>query len=129
MQAKIFLERIFAPYMDGICSAWGVTPEEALRILIKEEATFDKIAKHNPQALKELLNQTEIKVIVGIASPLGNMSDEWIKKKSDILFEVMMDIRPELARGIADTPGGTEWFYQSLVGLRDILFGKPQLNI
>ncbi|GAH50972.1 unnamed protein product, partial [marine sediment metagenome] len=31
MQAKLFLEMIFAPYMDGVCDAWGVSPEEGLR--------------------------------------------------------------------------------------------------
>ena len=128
MQARIFLENIFAPYMDGICRVWGVSPEEGLSILIKDEATFGKIAADNPEALAELMNQPAIKVIVGIASPLRDVSDDWIKEKIDILFEVMMDIRPELARGIADTPGGTEWFYDSLTGLRNILFGKPQLK-
>jgi len=123
------LERIFAPYMDGVCSAWGVSPEEGLRILIKEEATFGKIAADNPESLAELMNQPEVKVIVAIASPLRDVSDDWIKEKIDILFEVMVDIRPKLARGIADIPGGTEWFYDSLTGLRNILFGKPQLNL
>ncbi len=131
MQARIFLEGIFAPYMDGICKAWGVTPEEGLQILIKDEATFDKIAADNPAALKELMNQPAIKAIVAIAGPLKDVSEEWIQEKTEILFEVMMDIRPELARGIADTPGGSEWFTNSMIGLRDILFGvgKPQLNI
>ena len=129
MQARIFLERIFAPYMDGVCSAWGVSPEEGLRILIKDEATFGKIAADNPESLAELMNQPEVKVIVAIASPLRDVSDDWIKEKIDILFEVMVDIRPKLARGIADTPGGTEWFYDSLTGLRNILFGKTQLNL
>jgi len=127
MQARIFLERIFEPYMDGLLSIWDVTPEEGLRILIKEEATFDKIAKDNPEALTALMNQPEIKVIVAIASPLRDVSDDWIKEKTDILFDVMADIRPELARGIVETPGGTEWFYDSLTGLRKILFGKPQI--
>ena len=129
MQARIFLENIFAPYMNGICQEWGVSPEEALQILIKEEATFGKIAEDNPAALAELTNQPEIKVIVAIASPLKDVSDEWIEEKMDILFDVMVNIRPELARGIANTPGGTEWFYDSLTGLRNILFGKPQLKI
>ena len=129
MQARIFLESIFAPYMDGICKVRGVSPEEGLRILIKDEATFGKIAAENPEALAQLMNQPAIKVIVGIASPLRDVSDDWVKEKTDILFEVMMDIRPELARGIADTPGGTEWFYESLIGLRKVLFGKPQLKI
>lgn len=128
MQAQIFLERIFAPYMDGMCKAWGVSPEEGLRILIKEEATFGKIAYDNPLALSELMKEPGIKVMVGIASPLKDVSEEWIKEKADVLFEVMTDIRPELARGIVDTPGGKEWFYDSLIGLRDLLFGVPRLN-
>ncbi len=129
MQARIFLESIFAPYMDGICKVWGVSPEEGLRILIKEEATFDKIAEENPEALAELMNQPQIKVIVAIASPLKDVSDDWIKEKMDILFDVMVEIRPKLARGIIETPGGTEWFSDSLTGLRKTLFGKPQLKI
>lgn len=128
MQARIFLERIFAPYMDGVCSAWGVSPEEGLQTLIKEEAPLGKVAADNPEALAELTNQPEIKVLVAIASPLRDVSDDWINEKTDILFEVMADIRPELARGIADTPGGREWFYDSLTGLRNILFGKPQFK-
>ena len=129
MQARIFLERIFAPYMDGVCSAWGVSPEEGLQILIKEEATFGKIAKDNPKELEKFKNEPPIKVVLKALSPLRDVSDDWIKEKSDILFDVMVNIRPELARGISDTPGGTEWFYDSLTGLRNILFGKPQLNI
>jgi len=125
MQARIFLENIFGPYMDGICKAWGVSPEDGLRILIEDEATFGKIAEDNPEALAELVNQPAIKAIVGIASPLRDVSDDWIKEKIDILIEVMRDIRPELARGITVTPGGTEWFYDSLTGLRTVLFGKP----
>jgi len=129
MQARIFLEMIFEPYMDGLCDTWGVSPEEGLRILIKEEATFDKIAADNPEALAELMNQPEIKIVVAIASPLRDVSDDWINEKMDILFDVMVDIRPELARIIADTPEGKEWFYDSLTGLRNILFGRPQINI
>lgn len=128
MQARIFLERIFAPYMVGICKAWGVSPEEGLRTLIEEEATFGKIAAENPEALTELMNQPQIKIIVAIASPLRDVSDDWIKEKMDILLDVMVEIRPKLARGIIETPGGTEWFYDSLTGLRKILFGKPQLK-
>lgn len=115
--------------MNGVCKVWGVSPEEGLRLLIKEETTFGSIAKNNPEALAELLNQPEIQIIVDIASPLRDVSDEWIKEKMDILFEVMGDIRPELARIIAETPGGTEWFSDSLTGLKDILFAKPRLNI
>ncbi|GAH07535.1 unnamed protein product, partial [marine sediment metagenome] len=48
------------------------------------------IAKHNPAALTELLNQPEIKAIATIASPLGNLSDEWIKNKMTVLFDVMV---------------------------------------
>lgn len=97
--------------------------------MIKEEATFGKIAKDNPAALAELMNQPEIRVIVTVASPIGNLSDDWIKEKMEILFNVMVDIRPELARGIVETPGGQEWFHDSLIGLRNILFGKPQIKI
>ncbi len=128
MQARIFLESIFAPYMDGICKGWGVSPEEGLRILIKDEATFSKIAADNPEALKELLDQPAIKAIVAIADPLKDVTNEWINEKTEILFEVMADIRPELARGIAETPGGTQWFHDSLTGLRDILFSTPKLS-
>lgn len=128
MQARIFLERIFSPYMDGICKTWGVTPEEGLRILINDNATFGKIAHDNPEALAELMNQPEIKAIIAIASPLKDVTNDWVNEKTGILFEVMAELRPELARGIAETSGGTEWFYQSLIGLRDVLFGVPKLD-
>ena len=125
VQAQIFLERIFAPYMDGVCQVWGVSPEEALQILIKEDATLGKIAKDNPDALAELVSQPEVRVIAAVARPLGNVSDEWIKDKMSVLLEVMTKIRPPLANALITTPGGQKWFYDSLVGLRDILFGKP----
>jgi len=127
-QARIFLARIFAPYMDGLCDTWGVSPEEGLRILITQNISLDKIANDNPEALDEFLSQPEFKVITSVTKPLGNVSDEWIKDKMTVLLEAMEDIRPELARGIIETPGGQTWFYESLIGLRDTLFGKPQLK-
>ncbi|GAH48649.1 unnamed protein product [marine sediment metagenome] len=128
VQARIFLERIFAPYMDGVCQEWGVSPEEGLCILIKEDATLGKIAADNPEALAELASQPEIRAITAVARPLANVSDEWIKEKMTVLLEVMKNIRPSLANAIIETPGGQAWFYQSLVGLRNSLFGKPQLK-
>jgi len=122
MQARIFLEKMFSPYIDGVCSVLGETPHDGLRRLIKEGTTFGSIAQDNPQALAQFLSQPEVKVILAIASPLRSVSEEWIKDKMDILFEVMLDIRPELASIINDTPGGKEWFYDSLTGLREILF-------
>ncbi len=127
MQSQLFLERIFEPYMNGVCKVWGVSPEEGLRRLIKNKKTFGTIAKNNPEALAELMNQPEIQIIVAIASPLKDVSEEWIEEKTGVLFEVMVDIRPELARIIAETPEGSEWFSASLTSLKDILFGKPQL--
>ncbi|GAH20743.1 unnamed protein product [marine sediment metagenome] len=129
VQARIFLERIFAPYMEGICDVRGLSPEEGLRILINEEDTLDRIASNNREALTEFLSQPEVRVIVAIARPLGDVSDEWIKEKIGVLLEVMGKIRPELANVIMTTPGGQRWFHDSLIGLRNILFGKPQINI
>jgi len=129
VQARIFLESIFAPYMDGLCDIWGLSPEEGLRVLIKENASLDKIANDNQEALKEFLSQPEIRVIAAVARPLGEVSEEWIKEKTGILIEVMEKIRPELANVIITTPGGQKWFLDSLTGLRNILFGKPQINI
>ncbi len=128
-QARIFLERIFAPYMDGLCDTWGVSPEEGLHILITKNVSLDKIANDNPEALNEFLSQPEFRVITSITRPLGNVSDDWIKDKMTVLLSVMEDIRPELANTLITTPGGQTWFYESLTGLRDILFSKPQLNI
>lgn len=128
-QARIFLERIFDPYMSGVCNVWGVTPEEGLRIMIEEGTNLGMKAKENPAALADLLNQPEIQIVVGLVSPLRDVSEDWIKEKSEILYSVMRDIRPELAVVIAGTPGGTDWFYDSLTGLWKILFGVPQLNI
>lgn len=129
VQARLFLEGIFAPYVDGVCQEWGVSPEEALRILIDDESTLGKIAMYNPGALAELVSQPEIRDMVALAKPLGNVSDEWIKEKMTVLLEVMWKIRPSMANAITTTPGGIEWFYDSLVGLRNIMFGEPQLNI
>ena len=121
MQTRLFLERIFAPYIDGICLSWGVTPEEGLRILIEENETIDKIAKNNPEELKELLNQPEMQVIITMAAPIGTMSDDWITDKIDLLLEVMRELRPELAT-VIETPEGRGWFTQSLIGLKKTLF-------
>ena len=123
MQVRLLLEKIFAPYMDGLSSVWGVTPEEGLHLLISENTTFDQIAQNNPQALKELLSIPEVNVIITIAAPIRDVSDEWIKEQMNTLLDVMKDIRPTLARGIMETPGGTEWFYESLIGIKKILFG------
>ncbi|GAH09690.1 unnamed protein product, partial [marine sediment metagenome] len=65
--------------MEGVCLVWGVSPSDGLRILIEEESTFGSIAKNNPEALAELISQPEIQVIVAIASPLSDVSDEWIQ--------------------------------------------------
>ena len=122
MQSRIFLERIFEPYMDGLMKVWGVSPEEGLRILIEAEAPIGKIAKDNPEALAQFMNQPEMKIISAITSPIGDLSDDWVKDKMAVLLDVMAELRPELARGILEIPGGQEWFYESLTGLRDILF-------
>ena len=120
----MFLEKMFSPYIDGVCSVLGETPEDGLRRLINEGTTFGSIAQDNPQALDQFLSQPEVKIILAIARPLRDVSEDWIEDKMDILFEVMVEIRPELASIIVDTPGGTEWFYDSLTGLREVLFFK-----
>ena len=125
IQARIFLERIFAPYMDGLCDVWGLSPEEGLSVLIKENVSLDRIANDNREALAEFLSQPEVRVITAVASPLGNVPDEGIKNKMTVLLEVMRKIRPELANVIINTQGGQKWFYDSLIGLRNILFGRP----
>ena len=129
VQARIFLERIFAPYMDGLCDTWGMRPEEGLNLLIKKNRSLDRIAHDNREALDEFLSQPEVRVITAVARPLGNMPEEWIKDKMTVLLDVMVKIRPELANVILTTPEGEKWFYDSLVGLRNLLFGIPQLNI
>lgn len=121
-QARIILQGFFDPFLDGICSALDVSPEEALQILIEEKTDFGKIAKNNPQDLAKMLSDPMFKVALGAAKQLGAVSDEWIKEKMNVLLEVMGDIRPALIRSIIETPGGIEWFYKSLTGLRDILF-------
>ena len=100
----------------------GETPEDGLLRLINEGTTFATLAQENPKALAQFLSQPEVKVILAIASPLRDVTDDWIKDKMDILFEVMLDIRPELASIIVETSGGEQWFYDSLTGLREVLF-------
>jgi len=129
VQARIFLENIFAPYMEGLCDVWGMSPEEGLRVLINEKASLDMIANDNREALTIFMSQPEVRVITALASPLGNVPDDWIKDKMTVLLDVMEKIRPSLADIITTTPGGQDWFYESLKGLRNILFGKPQINI
>ena len=127
MQSRIFLEQIFSPYINGVCTVLEVSPEEGIRKLILDDKTVGKLAKDNPEVVSEFLSLPEMKVLIAIASPLKNVSKEWIEEKMDILFEVMSEIRPELAKIITDTPNGTEWFYDSLTGLREVLFSS-QLN-
>ena len=122
IQARIILQGVFVPLIEGFCSSWGVSPEEGLQILIEEKADFGKIARDNPQDLEKMLNDPVIKATIKAVGSLKDVTDEWIKEKMDVLLEVMMDIKPELARGIIDTPGGLEWFFKSLTGLRDVLF-------
>lgn len=129
VQARIFLERIFAPYMDGLCDTWGMKPAEGLKLLIKRNDSLYRIAYDNREALDEFLSQPEVKVIKSITKPLESVSDEWIKDKMSVLLDVMVKIRPELANVIMTTPDGEAWFHDSLVGLRNLLFGIPQLNI
>jgi len=129
VQARMFLESIFAPYMEGLCDIWGMSPEEGLRVLINEKASLDMIANDNREALREFMSQPEVRVITTIASPLGNVPDDWIRDKMTVLLEVMEKIKPSMADIIITTPGGQDWFYRSLKGLRDILFGKSQINI
>ena len=127
MQSRLFLERVFSPYINGVCTILEVSPEDGIRKLILDNKTVAKLAKNNPAAVSELLSLPEMKILIAIASPLKNVSEEWIEEKMDILFEVMTEIRPKLANTITETPGGTVWFYDSLTGLRDILFSL-QLN-
>ncbi len=129
MQSRLFLEQIFSPYINGVCKVLEVSPVEGLRKLILDDKTVGKLAKENPEVVSEFISLPEMKVLIAIARPLKNVSEEWIEEKMDVLFEVMSEIRPELAKIITDTPNGIEWFYDSLTGLRDILFGKSQLNI
>ncbi len=124
MQSKLFLEQIFSPYINGVCKVLQVSPAEGLQKLILDDKTVGKLAKENPEVVSELTSLPEMKVLIAIASPLKNVSEEWIEEKMDVLFEVMSEIRPELAKIILDTPGGTLWFYNSLTGLRDVLFGS-----
>ena len=124
MQSKLFLEQIFSPYINGVCKVLEVSPVEGLQKLIVDDKTVGKLAKENPDVVSELISLPEMKVLIAIASPLKNVSEDWIEEKMDVLFEVMSEIRPELAKIIVDTPGGTLWFYNSLTGLRDVLFGS-----
>ncbi len=127
MQSKLFLEQIFSPYINGVCKVLEVSPVEGIRKLILDDKTVGILAKDNPEVVSEFLSLPEMKVLIAIVSPLKNVSEEWIEEKMDVLFEVMSEIRPELAKIILDTPGGILWFYNSLTGLRDVLFGS-QLN-
>ena len=127
MQSRLFLEQIFSPYINGVCKVLEVSPVEGIRKLILDNNTVSKLANNNPAAVSEFLDLPEMKILIIIARPLKNVSKEWIEEKMDILFEVMSEIRPELAKIITDTPNGIEWFYDSLTGLRDILFSS-QLN-
>ena len=124
MQSRLFLEQIFSPYINGVCKVLEVSPVEGIRKLILDDKTVGILAKDNPEVVSEFLSLPEMKVLIAIVSPLKNVSEEWIEEKMDVLFEVMSEIRPELAKIILDTPGGILWFYNSLTGLRDVLFGS-----
>lgn len=128
MQAHVFLERIFMPYIEGLCEGLGLSPEDGVRHLVKEGKTLDALAYENREALGEVLSQTEIRVMTAAAAnPLAKVSDEWIRETTGTLLKVMEKIRPSLANVISETPGGRDWFADSLTGLRGILFGKPKI--
>ncbi len=129
MQARIFFEGFFEPYVIGVCKVWGVSPEEGLQILIDDGSPLGKIAKDKPEDLEALKNEPGVKEMFTVAKHLGEVSDDWIKEKMIVLLEVMREIRPSLANAIISKPGGQKWFYDSLIGLRDIIYGEPEINI
>lgn len=124
LQARIFLDRIFKPYIDGLCEGLGLDPGSGVQRLIESETTIDKLAVDNREALEAFLAQTECRVVIAIAGPVARKPDEWIRERADGLLEEMEVSYPDMAKAIIDSPGGREWFAESLIGLREILFGK-----
>ena len=101
----------------------GLTPAEAVRMLIEKNITLDRLAESHREALDVFLSQPEVKVAVAIAGRAANKPDEWFKEKLPTILEVMEESAPELAEAIKKTKGGRSWLLKSLTGLRDLLFG------
>ena len=128
LQARLFLQMLFIPYVEGLCEGFGTTPEEGMKTLVEDEATLGDLFKTNRESMADLLSKPECRVAIAIASPVAGKDEEWLQEKSELLLDVMGEVRPRLSETIRETPGGTEWFYDSLIGLRNILFGKPREN-
>ena len=129
LNARLFLQILFIPYVEGLCEGFGTTPEDGMKKLVEDEATLGDLFGTNRESMVELLSKPECRVAIAIASPVAKKDEEWLQEKSDLLLDVMGEVRPRLSEAIREIPGGPEWFAESLVGLRNILFGKPQINI
>ena len=123
LQARLLMERLFLPYFEGLAEGLGLTPAEAVRMLIEKNITLDRLAESHREALDVFLSQPEVKVAVAIAGRAANKPDEWFKEKLPTLLEVMEESAPELTEAIKKTKGGRSWLLKSLTGLRDLLFG------
>ena len=125
IQAAFFLRKFFIPYFEGVCEVKGTTIEEGFLILIKEGRTLDQVFEENIARTKDLMVTPEFRVVLSTLRPIANQSNEWIDEKSHTLLDVLQEIRPPLEAIIRQTEGGEQWFSESLIGIRRMLFQNP----
>ena len=125
IQAGFFLRKFFIPYFEGVCDVKRTTLEEGFLVLIKEGKTLDQVFEENMARTKDLMVTPEFRVVLSTLRPIANQSNEWIDEKSHTLLDVLQDIRPPLEAVIRQTEGGEQWFSDSLVGIRRMLFQSP----
>lgn len=121
-QARFFLVKFFIPFFEGICEFKGIRMEEAISALIYENRTLDEIFDENLEMTSSLMASPEFRVILTTVRPMADKSNKWIKDNSKILIDVLEEIHPEICTVITDTDGGEKWLFDSLFGIRDLLF-------
>ena len=102
----------------------NVTPEEGITKLIKENNTIDKIATRNHTETANFLKLPELNVLRSMASDILSNPDTWYTDNSPLVLEVMDNLRPTLSHTIRNTEGGTQWFTDSLIGIKALLLQK-----
>ena len=125
IQARFFLEKFFVPFFDGLCESQGYTVDKVVTILIDEGTTLDNIFEENLDKTSNLMTTPEFRVVFSAIRPIIDNTDDWIKQHSLVLLEVMEEVRPSVAEIISTKEGGREWFANSLIGLKHMLFSQP----
>jgi len=123
IQARLFLQKIFIPYLEGVSEGLGLPLEEGAERLIREGRTIADLAMKYRGETSRLLSMPETRMLLMMARPIREKDEDWVREKSQVVLDVMGEVRPSLAKTIKETQGGVEWFQRSLIELKKVLFG------